>query len=384
MKKTLSFFAALMITLGAVAHPTVEMEDTLAQKEFSLNVEELTLRVGETFQLELTWLYPELSSAYSKYITYSSGTDVVSVDDKGLIVARREGETYVYVAGNGVTHTCHVTVLKGNGEHERQRGRMTLPLGEQLGYCPDHFEVTLTGNTMRLQGTFWGHACVPSELEYDILDGAAYFKIHTSYEDSTCTDGWEGSFMVSQSIDVSFDKCTADVYLVYINNVRHDAYEWQEVIAYRSAANRYGTNANVDLGRANETQELTAEVGKDSIRISGYYYSNCGTGQYCIAEENNGCITLSFMEYGGFAADCCENHYVDFTIPRLADAITQILVYDSSSDEMQEVTLKIIASIATTEPSDSKVIYHDLTGRKVINPTRGIYIKDGRKVVIME
>ena len=382
MKKTLSFFAALMITLGAVAHPTVEMEDTLAQKEFSLNVEELTLRVGETFQLELTWLYPELSSAYSKYITYSSGTDVVSVDDQGLIVARREGETYVYVAGNGVTHTCHVTVLKGNGEHERQRGRMTLPLGEQFGYCPEKFEVTLEGNTMRLQGTFWGHACVPSELEYDILDGAAYFKIHTSYEDSTCTDGWEGSFMVSQSIDVSFDKCTADVYLVYINNVRHDAYEWQQVIAYRSAANRYGTNANVDLGRANETQELTAEVGKDSIRISGYYYSNCGTGQYCIAEENNGCITLSFMEYGGFPADCHENHYVDFTIPRLADAITQILVYDSFSDEMQEVTLKIIASIATTEPSDSKVIYHDLTGRKVINPTRGIYIKDGRKVVI--
>jgi hypothetical protein len=221
-------------------------------------------------------------------------------------------------------------------------------------------------------------------LEYEILDGAAFFNIYTSYEDSTCTDGWQGSFMVRQTIDVSFENCASDVYNVYVSNVHYEVYEegTMNAIVYRAAPNRYGTDANVDLNKTAEQQELKAVIEEDSIHISGYYYSNCGTGQYCIAEEFNGCISLTFYECGGESVDCKENHYVDFTIPRLAEQIDRIYVCDSY-DQSVKMEVKVKGSTSVDAVLKETIApYYDLMGRPVANSTRGIYIRNGHKVVL--
>lgn len=362
-----------------------EVVDTTSQKEFSLVVDEVELHVGETFQIELTWHYPDVVSAYGKYVTYYCNSDIVAVDSKGLITARRIGTTYVYVTGNGVQRECRVTVVEGEPDVvQHQKGRMTLPLGEFLDDQANDFEVTLTNGVLRLTGSFWGHACIPSELEYEILDGAAFFEIYTNYEDSTCTDGWQGSFMVRQTIDVSFENCTSDVYNVYVSNVHYEVYEegTMNAIVYRAAPNRYGTDANVDLNKKAEQQELKAVIEEDSIHISGYYYSNCGTGQYCIAEEFNGCISLTFYECGGESVDCKENHYVDFTIPRLAEQIDRIYVCDSY-DQSVKMEVKVQGSTSVDAVLKETIApYYDLMGRPVANPTRGLYIRDGKKIVV--
>lgn len=361
-----------------------EVVDTTSQKEFTLNAEKVKLRVGETFQLSIIWNDPEWAAANSKQIYYYCNSDVASVSEEGLITARRAGETSVSVYANGISHECSVVVDEGEPGVVQHRGRMTLPLGEFLDGEGNEFEVTLTDGIMRLTGSFWGHACIPSELEYEILDGAAFFNIYTSYEDSTCTDGWQGSFMVRQTIDVSFENCASDVYNVYVSNVHYEVYEegTMNAIVYRAAPNRYGTNANVDLNKTAEQQELKAVIGEDSIHISGYYYSNCGTGQYCIAEEFNGCISLTFYECGGESADCMENHYVSFTIPRMISNIERIMIWDTITQNMQEVKMQNHTSIDNIEKSATDAPYYDLMGRPVANPTRGIYIKDGRKVII--
>ena len=362
-----------------------EVVDTTSQKEFSLVVDEVELHVGETFQIELTWHYPDVVSAYGKYVTYYCNSDIVAVDNKGLITARRIGTTYVYVIGNGVQRECRVTVVEGEPDVvQHQKGCMTLPLGEFLDDQANDFEVTLTNGVLRLTGSFWGHACIPSELEYEILDGAAFFEIYTNYEDSTCTDGWQGSFMVRQTIDVSFENCTSDVYNVYVSNVHYEVYEEGAMnsIVYRAAPNRYGTDANVDLNKTAEQQELKAVIEEDSIHISGYYYSNCGTGQYCIAEEFNGCISLTFYECGGESVDCKENHYVDFTIPRLAEQIDRIYVCDSY-DQSVKMEVKVQGSTSVDAVLKETIApYYDLMGRPVANPTRGLYIRDGKKIVV--
>lgn len=361
-----------------------EVMDTTSQKEFTLNAEKVKLRVGQTFQLSIIWNDPEWAAANSKYIYYYCNSDVVSVSEEGLITARRVGETNVRVHANGINHTCSVVVEEGEPNVVQHRGRMTLPLGEFLDGEGNDFKVTLTNGTLRLTGSFWGHACIPSELEYEILDGSAFFNIYTNYEDSTCTDGWQGSFMVRQTIDVSFENCTSDVYNVYVSNVHYEVYEEGAMnsIVYRAAPNRYGTDANVDLNKTAEQQELKAVIEEDSIHISGYYYSNCGTGQYCIAEEFNGCISLTFYECGGESVDCEENHYVDFTIPRLAEQIDRIYVCDSYDQSVKmEVKVQGITSVDTVL-KETIAPYYDLMGRPVANPTRGIYIRNGHKVVL--
>ena len=362
-----------------------EVMDTTSQKEFTLNAEKVKLRVGETFQLSIIWNDPEWAAANSKYIYYYCNSDVASVSEEGLITARRAGETSVSVYANGISHECSVVVDEGEPGVVQHRGRMTLSLGEFLDGEGNEFKVTLTNGTMRLTGSFWGHACIPSELEYEILDGAAFFEIYTNYEDSTCTDGWQGSFMVRQTIDVSFENCTSDVYSVYVSNVHYfDVYEEgaMNAIVYRAAANRYGTDANVDLNIENETASLTAEIGEETIRIQGYYLSNCGMGLYCVAEEQSGSIALTFYEVGVVGANCVGNHYVDFTIPRLAEQIDRIYVCDPY-DQSVKMEVKVQGSTSVdTVLKETIVPYYDLMGRPVANPTRGIYIRNGHKVVL--
>ena len=412
MKKTMTLLAGLMMAMSisarsyvavadtgyvtpgdtAEVNPPVtppiidegEMMDTTSQKEFTLNAEKVKLRVGETFQLSIIWNDPEWAAANSKHIYYYCNSDVASVSEEGLITARRAGGTSVSVYANGISHECSVVVDEGEPGVVQHRGRMTLPLGEFLDGEGNEFKVTLTNGTLRLTGSFWGHACIPSELEYEILDGSAFFNIYTNYEDSTCTDGWQGSFMVRQTIDVSFENCTSDVYNVYVSNVHYEVYEEgaMNAIVYRAAPNRYGTDANVDLNKTAEQQELKAVIEEDSIHISGYYYSNCGTGQYCIAEEFNGCISLTFYECGGESVDCKENHYVDFTIPRLAEQIDRIYVCDSY-DQSVKMEVKVQGSTSVDAVLKETIApYYDLMGRPVANPTRGIYIRNGHKVVL--
>lgn len=412
MKKTMTLLAGLMMAMSisarsyvavadtgyvtpgdtAEVNPPVtppiidegEVMDTTSQKEFTLNAEKVKLRVGETFQLSIIWNDPEWAAANSKHIYYYCNSDVVSVSEEGLITARRAGETSVSVYANGISHECSVVVDEGEPGVVQHRGRMTLSLGEFLDGEGNDFKVTLTNGTLRLSGSFWGHACIPSELEYEILDGSAFFNIYTNYEDSTCTDGWQGSFMVRQTIDVCFENCTSDVYNVYVSNVHYEVYEEGAMnsIVYRAAPNRYGTDANVDLNKTAEQQELKAIIEEDSIHISGYYYSNCGTGQYCIAEEFNGCISLTFYECGGESVDCKENHYVDFTIPRLAEQIDRIYACDSY-DQSVKMEVKVKGSTSVDAVLKETIApYYDLMGRPVANPTRGIYIRNGHKVVL--
>lgn len=412
MKKTMTLLAGLMMAMSisarsyvavadtgyvtpgdtAEVNPPVtppiidegEVMDTTSQKEFTLNAKKVKLRVGETFQLSIIWNDPEWAAANSKHIYYYCNSDVASVSEEGLITARRAGETSVSVYANGISHECSVVVDEGEPGVVQHRGRMTLSLGEFLDGEGNEFKVTLTNGTLRLTGSFWGHACIPSELEYEILDGSAFFNIYTNYEDSTCTDGWQGSFMVRQTIDVSFENCTSDVYNVYVSNVHYEVYEEGAMhsIVYRAAPNRYGTDANVDLNKTAEQQELKAVIEEDSIHISGYYYSNCGTGQYCIAEEFNGCISLTFYECGGESVDCEENHYVDFTIPRLAEQIDRIYVCDSY-DQSVKMEVKVKGSTSVDAVLKETIApYYDLMGRPVANPTRGIYIRNGHKVVL--
>lgn len=412
MKKTMTLLAGLMMAMSISARSYVavadtgyvapgdtaevtppvtppiidegEVMDTTSQKEFTLNAEKIKLRVGETFQLSIIWNDPEWAAANSKYIYYYCNSDVASVSEEGLITARRAGETSVSVYANGISHECSVVVDEGEPGVVQHRGRMTLSLGEFLDGEGNEFKVTLTNGTMRLTGSFWGHACIPSELEYEILDGAAFFEIYTNYEDSTCTDGWQGSFMVRQTIDVSFENCTSDVYNVYVSNVHYEVYEEGAMnsIVYRAAPNRYGTDTNVDLNIENETAALTAEIGEETIRIQGYYLSNCGMGLYCIAEEQSGSIALTFYEVGVVGADCVGNHYVDFTIPRLAEQIDRIYVCDSYDHSVKmEVKVQGITSVDTVL-KETIAPYYDLMGRPVANPTRGIYIRNGHKVVL--
>ena len=55
--------------------------------------------------------------------------------------------------------------------------------------------------------------------------------------------------------------------------------------------------------------------------------------------------------------------------------------YGNASDwVMKKITLMSVDTITAPEAQDTP--YYDLQGRIVAHPTRGIYIKDGKKVIL--
>ncbi len=139
----------------------------------------------------------------------------------------------------------------------------------------------------------------------------------------------------------------------------------------------YVTDANVDLNNTADADGLTATIGTDSIRITGYYSSNCGGGLYCVANARGNNIELIFHD--GATANCIDYHHVDFMIPRFSDEIIRIDVIEPYP---LEVTIKNVSTITNINNVATDAPYYDLMGRRVTNPTRGIYIRNGEKVVM--
>lgn len=139
----------------------------------------------------------------------------------------------------------------------------------------------------------------------------------------------------------------------------------------------YVTDANVDLNNTADADGLTATIGTDSIRITGYYSSNCGGGLYCVAIARGNDIELIFHD--GATANCFDYHHVDFMIPRFSDEIKRIDVIEPYP---LEVTINDVSSVTDIDNPEADAPYYDLLGRPVANPTRGIYIRNGHKVVL--
>lgn len=80
----------------------------------ALNAYEITLNVGETFELDAK-LYDENNAQQTvKETTYTVDVEKIASVKDGLITAKQAGSTYVNVYADGVAASCYVTVVSGN------------------------------------------------------------------------------------------------------------------------------------------------------------------------------------------------------------------------------------------------------------------------------
>ena len=183
---------------------------------------------------------------------------------------------------------------------------------------------------------------------------------------------------------ISFARPENNIIYVYSRSIDQfdRATEWavEAIDLANNTEGDYVTDANVHLDKVGETEELTATIGTDSIRITGYFLSNCGGGLYCVANTKENNIELLFHD--GVSANCVEYHYVDFTIPRMVEQVDRIYVINGY-DQNIRLEVKIIDnSVNNIIPTTDDAPYYDLQGREVAHPTRGIYIRNGRKVIV--
>lgn len=123
---------------------------------------------------------------------------------------------------------------------------------------------------------------------------------------------------------------------------------------------------------------LEFSLHNDTLHIGGYIGSYCEGGQYFLIIENGKNIRVSSMKHPGFPdADCISVNRIDADFP----GFTQ----DSYTVNFAGRTYQISrdgTSLTTVELKGKDTPYYDLQGRPVANPTRGIYIKDGKKIAV--
>ena len=118
---------------------------------------------------------------------------------------------------------------------------------------------------------------------------------------------------------------------------------------------------------------LTFELHNDTLHIGGYIGGYCEDSRYFLVKEGDGDIWISdIINPFNPDADCISVNVIDVCIPGF-------------TKEKYIVHLGSITKSVAIEPIEQEHCiypYYDLMGRPVAHPTRGIYVKDGKKVVI--
>lgn len=135
-----------------------------------------------------------------------------------------------------------------------------------------------------------------------------------------------------------------------------------------------GADTNLNLNVTGDSTQLNFALIGDSLHVYGYYRTNCAGELYCLAKQEGNAADLTFLEYRP-AANCFDYHAIDFKLPGFTQESYTILHNGKAVNTI--VKTKIERPVNNTTPH-----YYDLQGRKVSNPTRGIYIKDGKKIAV--
>ncbi len=121
-----------------------------------LNREEVTLRLGQTFLLEVT-------GNISKSIVWGSYNNNISVvGDEGLIIPKSIGTTRITATVDGKTIECKVNVI---GKHAK------MPSDANLPYDPDKTYLIISYYVHNKDGSKTGHIVHTEEISSNLLSG---------------------------------------------------------------------------------------------------------------------------------------------------------------------------------------------------------------------
>ena len=341
-------FGDLCIAFGGDTPPAIEEDCIVNYADTTYRITYVVPDLTTYIESDIQWIYSQLVTIDDFIKGYVSPENEIVVPDADGVGLDVDVENDGAVSNNCVTIYATARTRKdipvriGDGENKDIYGR-----------APAWMRYTI-------------------ELKVTDTDGKVL------YADSKQCSGYnECQFEANISVPAN------GIVLVHSRSIDQygNASEWTVEEVRLNEEKGYKTDTHVDLSEIGEAEELTALVGKDSIRITGYYYSNCGGGLYCVANAEENTIVLTF--YDDATANCMEYHHVDFTIPRMTTKVDRIYVVESYDQSVRlEVNIKYDSAVCDILMSDTNLPLYDLQGRKVTNPTRGIYIKKGRKIEI--
>ena len=139
----------------------------------------------------------------------------------------------------------------------------------------------------------------------------------------------------------------------------------------------------VDLSNYSPDFTITAEG--DSLHVVGWLNYTCCMDHYCYYEIYGDSVYIETVQAGYYEeCDCRGAHFVDFKIGpyRNEESLCTVSTWEYF---VGAHTLRLNTTSVDFSKTDNKLILaspFDLQGRQVATPSKGIYIKKGKKVLV--
>ena len=186
--------------------PVNAQSDTTHVTNFTLEEQEITLRVGESRQLHV-------NPADAKVRWMESwglhDNPVSIVDANGLVTALKAGTSLAHVESMdaSINYYCRITVVdEGSVRSDSKR----FNPAQETEWKDVQFSLTFDGK-LTAEGTFGGSGAQPNYLNYIVTDQCVFLWFDINYEDST-------KMFYSQPFTLELNGCNAQEYNIYLNN----------------------------------------------------------------------------------------------------------------------------------------------------------------------
>ena len=221
--------------------------DTLQVTDFTLEEQNITLKIGESRQLHVNPANAEVIWMESWGLAY----DPVSiVDNNGLVTALRAGNSIVHVENKGasVMRYCQVTVAD---EGSVRKDKKSFDPTDECEWKDVSFSLTNDG-TFIVDGAYYGSGAQTNYLNYIVTDQCVFMWFDINYEDST-------KMFYPQPFNLEIDGCNAQEYNVYLYNRTHVLQSSQDGFV------KYAIKRGSSLGNTTNTEHIVIKNVDDQL-----------------------------------------------------------------------------------------------------------------------
>lgn len=276
--------------------------------------------------------------------------------DQGAIIKGEEGAVLEFVASS--TKTSETSVIQPCTEAEGK----TIPSDDDYDYYVLYPGTTASETELPLStllGNFGGwHGESTAISWYSSTYTLTYNAAYGNSEGGWCGGDWS-----------SYDKLK----LNFSTNTLNSSATFY--VAYNGASDSETSSASFDAGAETVTIPLNATYKKNIGNVSLYSTATSGSLTFKSAAliDNDGARVAEFRKATSGSTLAANKAYLKIPEGTLARALS--IVFD---DEQETTAIKSVAPKAVAKDN----IYYDLQGRQVAQPTKGLYIVNGKKVFI--